>query len=193
MKSSPPELPILSFKTIPTWVAWLKKHHAKEPGLRLRLFKKGSGEKSITYAEALDVALCYGWIDGVKNTYDKKSWLQRFTPRRARSKWSKNNTGHVERLIKEKRMQPAGLVQIEAAKKDGRWEAAYGSQKNIEPPTDFLKELSKNMKAKTFFESLNKANVYAIVYRLTTAKKPETRERRMTQILEMMKEGKTFH
>lgn len=184
---------ILAFATPVKFRAWLAKNHAKSDGLWVRLFKKDSGEKSMTQDEALDEVLCQGWIDAQKRSYDERSWIQRYTPRRARSGWSKINTGHVERLIKEGRMQPAGLKQIEAAKADGRWEAAYDSPKNAKPPEDFLKELAKHKKASAFFTTLNKANVYAIVYRLQTAKKPETRERRMVAILEMLKKGEKFH
>ena len=157
------------------------------------MFKKDSGVKSVTYDEALDVALCYGWIDGQKNKHDARSWVQKFTPRRARSIWSKRNVEHVERLIAEGKMTAAGWVQIEAAKADGRWTRAYDAAKDMKVPEDFLKELSKNKKAKAFFDTLNKANTYAIAWRLQTAKKPETRERRMNALLEMMKKGEKLH
>ncbi len=186
-------LPIVTPRSPTDWRKWLEKHHMQETGIRLRLFKKDSGKQVLTYAEALDEALCFGWIDGVKNAYDDISWVQHFSPRRKRSVWSKINTGHVERLIKEGRMRPAGLAQIEAAKKDGRWEKAYSSQSAMSVPADFLSELRKSKKAQAFFDSLNKANLYAIAYRLETAKKPETRERRMRQLLQMMKEGKKLH
>ena len=159
----------------------------------LRIYKKGSGTASVTYAEALDVALCYGWIDSHKRPKDTRSWLQRFGPRRARSVWSRLNTQHAERLIKAGRMKPAGLREVEAARKDDRWQRAYDSPGATVIPADFLKELSKNKKAKSFFEGLNKANTYAIAYRLQTAKKPETRERRMRSILAMMAKGEKFH
>ena len=191
--TKPAPLEILSFKSPVEFRRWLKKNHASSPGIWLRFFKKGSGEPTVTYAGALDQALCHGWIDGQAKPFDETSWLQRFTPRRPKSGWSKRNTQHVERLIKEGAMTPAGLKVVEAAKADGRWEAAYESPKNAMPPEDFLKELGKDKKAKAFFETLNKANLYAIVYRLHTAKKPETRERRMKLILAMMKEGKKFH
>ena len=184
---------ILHFKTSVGFRRWLAKNHVKSEGLWLRISKKDEGEKSLTYAEALDQALCYGWIDGQKKPFDELSWLQKFTPRRSKSGWSKLNTRHVERLTKAGAMTPAGLEAVEAAKVDGRWEAAYASPKNAGPPEDFLKELAKNKKAKAFFETLNKANVYSIVYRLQTAKKPETREKRMKTILAMMEEGKAFH
>ena len=173
--------------------AWLGREHVRSPGIWLRFFKKASGEKSVTYAEALDVALCFGWIDGQVKPFDDKSWLQKFTPRRARSNWSKRNVGHVERLTKDGLMEKAGLAAIEAAKADGRWAAAYDSPRNMQAPPDFLERLKKNKKAYAFFQSLTRANVYAITYRLQTAKKPETRERRMAAILDMMRRGEKFH
>ncbi len=193
MPDSPPDSEIISFTTPAKFRSWLTKNQSKADGLWLRLFKKGSGEKSITYAEALDEALCHGWIDAQKRSYDEISWIQRFTPRRTRSGWSKINTGHAERLIKEERMTATGLQQIEAAKADGRWTAAYDSPRNAAPPEDFLKALGKDKKAKAFFETLNRSNVYAIVYRLQTAKKPETREKRMAMILGMLSRGEKFH
>jgi uncharacterized protein YdeI (YjbR/CyaY-like superfamily) len=183
----------LHFKTSANFRRWLEENHAESEGIWLRIYKKDSPEKSLTYAEALDQALCYGWIDGQKKPLDKLSWLQRFTPRRPKSGWSKINTQHVERLIKAGAMTPAGMEAVEAAKADGRWESAYVSSKNASPPEDFLQELSKNKKAEAFFKTLNKANVYAIVYRLETAKKPATREKRMKMILAMMERGETFH
>jgi uncharacterized protein YdeI (YjbR/CyaY-like superfamily) len=183
----------LIFKSALEFRAWLEENHSKSEGLWLRIFKKDSGRESITYAEALDQSLCYGWIDGQKKALDEYSWLQRFTPRRAKSGWSKVNTGHAERLIEAGRMTIAGLKAVESAKSDGRWKAAYISPRNATPPEDFLKALRKDKKAKAFFETLNKANVYSIVYRLQTAKKPETRERRMKMILEMLSRGEKFH
>jgi len=162
-------------------------------GVWLRISKKAAADKSLTYAEALDQALCYGWIDGQKKPFDKLSWLQKFTPRRSKSGWSELNTRHVERLTQAGAMKAAGLKAVAAAKADGRWQAAYASPKNASPPKDFLKELAKNKKAEAFFETLNRANVYSIVYRLQTAKKTETREKRMKTILAMMEAGKAFH
>jgi uncharacterized protein YdeI (YjbR/CyaY-like superfamily) len=184
---------ILQFKTSADFRRWLGKNSASSDGIWLRLYKKDSNEKSLTYAEALDQALCHGWIDGQAKPYDERSWFRKFTPRRSRSGWSKLNTKHVERLIESGAMTPAGLRVVEAAKSDGRWKAAYASPKNAVLPEDFLKELAKNKRAETFLKSLNKANVYSIVYRLQTAKKPETRAKRMKMILAMMDEGKTFH
>ena len=159
----------------------------------MRIFKKGSGEKSVTYAEALDQALCFGWIDGLKESFDEVSWIQKFTPRRTRSVWSKLNTQHAGRLIEAGAMTAAGLKVIEEAKADGRWGAAYDSSKNAAPPEDFLRELAKNRKAEAFFKSLSRANVYSIVFRLQTARNVETRARRLELILSMMKQGRKFH
>jgi len=159
----------------------------------LRIFKKASGRPSITYAEALDEALCFGWIDGLKHSHDELSWLQKFTPRRPRSGWSKINTQHAERLIRAGQMQPPGRAQVEAAKNDGRWTAAYHSSMHATFPDDFLTALGKNKSAKAFFDSLNQANRYAIAYRLQTAKRPETRQRRMETILGMLRRGESFH
>jgi uncharacterized protein YdeI (YjbR/CyaY-like superfamily) len=187
------DLPILSFTTTKELTSWFAKHHAVSVGIWMRLFKNKSGVTTITYAEALDVALCYGWIDGQKKTFDTESWLQKFTPRRPKSIWSKKNREHIARLDKSGKMKAAGLKQVEAAKADGRWEQAYDSPSNMVVPADFLKELAKNKKAETFFKTLNKANTYAIVWRLQTAKKTETRDKRMKAILEMLKRGEKFH
>jgi uncharacterized protein YdeI (YjbR/CyaY-like superfamily) len=184
---------ILHFRSSAEFRKWLAKNHRRPDGIWLRICKKDSQESSVTYAEALDEALCYGWIDGQKQRHDDSSWLQKFTPRRRQSGWSKINTQHAERLIQAKRMKPAGHAEIDAAKKDGRWTAAYDSPSKSKIPEDFLATLRKDRKAYAFFESLNKANLYAIAYRLQTAKKPETRQKRMETILEMMAKGKAFH
>lgn len=159
----------------------------------MKFFKKNSGVKSITYSEALDEALCWGWIDSQAKTFDEKAYLQRFTPRKRRSIWSKRNRDHVARLVKAGRMQPPGQAQVDAAKTDGRWEAAYDSPKNTKVPPDFLKRLAQNKKAQKFFETLNRTNTYAIAWRLQTAKKPETREKRLRELLQMMIAGKKLH
>lgn len=184
---------VLLFETPEQFSNWFANHHKDTPSIWLRMYKKNSGGTSINYDQALDEALCYGWIDGIVKKYDNESYLQRFTPRRPGGNWSKRNTEHVERLIRENRMKPSGLAEVDAAKKDGRWEAAYGSPANIKIPDDFLAELSKDKKAKEFFDSLSKANIYAIAYRLQTAKKPETIERRKKKILEMLKNSEKFH
>jgi len=187
------DLSILSFDSVKKWEVWLEKNHADSYGIWIKFFKKNSGVKSLSYSEALDVALCYGWIDSQSKGIDEVSYLQKFTPRRSKSIWSKINTGHIERLIKEGRMKPAGFRQVEEAKKDGRWIDAYDSPANITFPEEFLKMLSKNKKAKAFFKTLNKTNTYAIAWRLQTAKKPETKKRRMDKILEMLENGEKFH
>lgn len=186
------ELEVEGFESALAFREWLE-HHPRSNGIWLRIYKKGSGKASVTYAEALDQALCFGWIDGQKKPLDGESWLQKFTPRRARSGWSKVNTRHAERLIASGEMTAAGMREIEAAKADSRWSAAYDSFGNAKAPEDFLKALSQNPKAKALFETLNKTNLYAITYRLQTAKKPETRERRMRQIIEMLDRGEKFH
>jgi uncharacterized protein YdeI (YjbR/CyaY-like superfamily) len=171
----------------------LAKNHELSNGVWLQLEKKDSNRRSLTYAKALDAALCHGWIDGQKKANDGRSWLQKFCRRGPKSGWSKRNTEHVERLIKAGKMKTAGLAAVEAAKEDGRWKAAYDSQGNSKIPADFLKALGRGKKALAFFNSLNKANLYSIAFRLQTAKTPETREKRMRAILEMMAKGKKFH
>lgn len=185
--------PVLSFKTANAFEKWLAKNHDKISGIQLRFFKKESGEKTITYKEAIDEALCYGWIDGQANKYDDRSWIQKFTPRRPRSIWSKKNTENIERLTELGKMKPSGLAEVEKAKTDGRWEKAYDSPGQMQIPDDFMKLLSKNKKTKAFFESLNKANKYAIGWRLQTAKKPETREKRVKLIIDMLSKEEKFH
>jgi uncharacterized protein YdeI (YjbR/CyaY-like superfamily) len=187
------DLSIVSFQSAQEWEEWLAENHASSVGVWLRFFKNGSGKPTVTHDEALDAALCYGWIDGQGKKYDELSWLLKFTPRRAGSIWSRRNTEHVERLIQENRMQPPGFAEVEAAKADGRWERAYDSPSKMTVPEDFLEELSKNQEAKAFFETLNKASIYAIAWRLQTAKKPETREKRMKAILTMLAKGEKFH
>lgn len=183
---------ILSFKSPAEWEKWLNKNHAAAEGVWLRFFKKASGVKSVSYAEALDGALCYGWIDSQMKGYDENSYIQKFTPRRKKSVWSKVNREKVARLIKDKKMAPAGAAAIAEAKKDGRWDAAYDPPSAMTMPADLAKELRKDKKAEAFFKSLNKANVYVVLWRLQTAKKPETRARRMKAILGMLKAGKKF-
>jgi len=187
------DLPVVLFESARDWEKWLAKHHARSSGVWLRMAKKGSGKISVTYAEALDEALCFGWIDSQIRTYDESSWVQKFGPRKTTSGWSKLNTGHVARLTKAGKMKPAGLKEVQAAKRDGRWERAYDSPAAARPPADFLKALEKNKKAKAFFGALEKRNTYAIIYRLQTAKKPETRAARMRTILDMLAKGKKFH
>jgi uncharacterized protein YdeI (YjbR/CyaY-like superfamily) len=193
MSAKQVELPIFTPKTHKEFERWLGVHHQKSPGVWVRFFKKDSGKKDFTYAEALDVALCFGWIDSQLKTYDKESYIQKFTPRGPKSVWSKRNKEHVARLIEEKRMKPAGLAQVKAAQRDGRWEGAYDSPKNMQAPADFMRELKKNKNAHAFYKTLNRANQYAIGWRLQTAKKLETRQKRMRAILAMLAKGQKFH
>lgn len=185
--------PTLCFSSADEFRRWLLKHHATHPGIWLKLAKKGNDRASITYAEALDEALCYGWIDGQKKPFDELDWLQKFTRRGPRSVWSKVNVGNVERLTRAGRMQPAGQAAVDAAKADGRWERAYHSSSTAEMPADFLAALARQPKALAFYETLNKANRYAIFYRLTNAKKPETRARRLKEFVAMLKRGEKLH
>lgn len=187
MKST--ELPIQPFAGKKKWADWLAKQHAKSPGVWLKLAKKGSAISSVTYEEALEVALCYGWIDGQKKGFDDQYWLQKFTPRGPKSIWSKINTEKAERLIANSEMQPAGLQAVEAAKRDGRWAAAYASQKNITIPEDFRSVLDRNPKAREFFETLKSAERYSFLFRIQTAKKPETRAKRIRQFIGMLEKG----
>ncbi len=186
-------LPTKSFTTAAAFETWLSKNHEKSTGIWIKIFKKDSGKKTVTYAEALDVALCYGWIDGQKQPHDEHAWLQKFCPRRARSIWSKKNIGHVERLIKEGRMTPAGLQAVEKAKADGNWQKAYDSPSKMTIPDYFLKELGKNKKAEAYFKTLNKTNLFSIGFRLQTAKKEETRIKRTKAIIAMLARGDKFH
>jgi uncharacterized protein YdeI (YjbR/CyaY-like superfamily) len=186
-------LPVLSFPSQAAWRAWLAEHHAASSGLWLKIAKQGSGTATVTYAEAIEAALCYGWIDGQKDRFDDASWLQRFTPRGQRSKWSKINRGKAEELMARGEMQPAGHREVERAKADGRWQAAYASQSAATVPDDLQQELEKNPAARDFFATLSSVNRYAILYRLHDAKKPETRARRLAKFVAMLNEGRTIH
>jgi uncharacterized protein YdeI (YjbR/CyaY-like superfamily) len=187
------EYEVISFTDVKKWNNWLSKNHHKTDGIWLRFFKKDSGVKTITYIMALEEALCFGWIDGQVKKYDDKSWIQKFTPRRAKSMWSKRNVERAEQLISLKRMKPAGIMEINKAKEDGRWGSAYDSPSMMNIPDDFLKKLSENKKASKFFETLNRINKYTIAWRLQTATKPEIRQKRMSQILEMLSKNEKFH
>ncbi|HWS00069.1 MAG TPA: YdeI/OmpD-associated family protein [Prolixibacteraceae bacterium] len=187
------ELPIIPFSSQEEWEKWLEANHAISDGIWLQIYKKGSGIPSVVYSEALDEALCYGWIDGQLKSGDEKFYLQRFTPRRPRSTWSKRNIEHVARLEQQGKMKSSGWKAIEKAKADGRWENAYDSQANFKVPEDLLEELSKNQKSLEFFESLNKLNRYAICWRIQSAKNPVIRTKRMKMILEMLTKGEKFH
>lgn len=183
----------MGFASANAFERWLARNHSEQSGIWLRIFKKDSRRATVTYAEALDVALCYGWIDGQKQRGDEESFLQRFTPRGKRSAWSKINTGHVERLTREGRMKPAGVAAVEAAKQDGRWAAAYSSWGTFEMPGEFAAALAKSPKASEFFATLSKPNRYAIFYRLTTAKRPETKARRLQEFIAMLERGEKLH
>jgi uncharacterized protein YdeI (YjbR/CyaY-like superfamily) len=185
--------PLLSFASKDDFEIWLAEHHASSDGIWIKYAKKGSGLESVVYAEALDVALCFGWIDGQSKPIDDTHYMQRFTPRRARSKWSKRNVGKVEALIAEGKMRPAGHAEIERAKADGRWDAAYDSASNMEVPPDLQAELSARPAAAAAFAALNKTNRYSILYRLHDAKKPETRARRLEQFVAMLERGETLY
>ncbi len=186
-------LPILLFETQQDWEAWLAGHHVEAGGAWLKIAKKATGANSVSYAEALESALCYGWIDGQKATFDEQYWLQKFSPRRSKSIWSKVNCDKAMALIAEGRMQPAGLRQVESAKADGRWEQAYASQSKMTVPDDLQSELDKNPAAQEFFNTLNSVNRYAILFRIQTAKKAETRSARIRKFVEMLAKGETIY
>jgi len=188
----PDDLPIQHFKDQKDWEKWLTTN-AGGKGIWLQIAKKDSGIASVNYAQALEVALCHGWIDGQKRGHDERFFLQRFTPRRPRSLWSKINIGHVERLIAAGRMQSGGLREVEAAKADGRWEAAYRSFSDMEVPTELAAALKKNKKARAFFDQLDRTNRYAFCWRVHTAKKPETRRARAEKFVEMLAKGEKIH
>ena len=173
--------------------AWLKKNHATSDGIWLAIAKKAGAAKSVSYVEAVEIALCWGWIDGQKQKLDDDHSLQRFTPRRPRSNWSKVNVDRIEALTKAKRMQPSGLAEVEKAKADGRWAKAYDSPSNMTVPDDLAAALKKNKQAAAFFETINASNRYAILWRIQDAKKPETRASRIEKFVAMLAEGKTLH
>ena len=185
--------PILTLASEAAWEAWLDAEHATSDGVWLKFAKKGSGVETVVYAEALDVALCYGWIDSQVARLDERFYLQKFTPRRARSKWSHINREKIEALTKQGRMKPAGLEQVELAKADGRWEAAYGSPANVQMPDDLQAALDASPKAAEFWAGLNKSNRFAILYQLQDAKKPETRARRLEKFVEMLERGEKLY
>ena len=187
------ELPVKPFKSKKAWAAWLERHHDSSSGVWLKIAKKGSGIASVTHPEALEVALCYGWIDGQRDKLDDVYFLQRFTPRRPRSKWSRINRDKAIALIESREMKPAGLREVEAAKADGRWAAAYAGQRTIEVPDDLLAALKKNARARKFFETLTGSNRYAILYRIQDAKRPETRARRIEKFIAMLENHETLH
>ena len=188
-----PELPVLAFESRKAWERWLAKEHARSDGVRVKLAKKGSGIASVSFAEALEVALCYGWIDSQGSRFDENYYLQRFTPRRARSKWSQINREKVTALIEGGKMKPAGLAQVERAKADGRWDAAYAPQSQATIPDDLARALEGNERAGEFFAGLDSQNRYAVLHRIQDAKRPETRARRIREYVAMLAEGRKLH
>ena len=186
------DLPVKPFRSVAAWEKWLHANHTKSKGIWMQIAKKASGIPSVTYQEALDVALCYGWIDGQKRPRDADTWLQRFTPRGPRSVWSKINTAKADALIEAKRMRPAGLAAIEAAKASGRWESAYQPWSDPDVPSDLAAALDASPNAKAFFETLRGRNRYAIIYRVSTAKRPETRARRIADFVARLERKETL-
>jgi uncharacterized protein YdeI (YjbR/CyaY-like superfamily) len=187
------DLPTLLFTTPPEFEAWLEENHAQSPGLWLKIAKKGTDPPSVTYAEGLELALCFGWIDSQKRGFDERHFLQRFTPRRPRGRWSRINREKAEALLAAGAVRPAGLAEIEAAKADGRWEAAYEGARTAKVPADLQRELDASPAAAGFFAGLDGANRYAILYRLDEAKKPETREKRLRKFVAMLERGEKIH
>jgi uncharacterized protein YdeI (YjbR/CyaY-like superfamily) len=186
-------LPRISFPSAAEWEEWLEDNHAVSAGVWVRMAKKDAGIESVRYPEVLESALCFGWIDGRREALDERYFLQRFTPRRPRSRWSRINREKAERLIADGRMRAAGLAEVERARADGRWEAAYEGQKTITVPDDLQRELDARPQAKVFFAGLSRQNRYAILYRLQDAKKPETRVRRLAKFVAMLEAGEAIH
>jgi uncharacterized protein YdeI (YjbR/CyaY-like superfamily) len=186
-------LPTIAFAAPSDWEGWLEENHAASEGVWIKMAKKGAGIESVRYPEVLESALCFGWIDGRREALDERHFLQRFTPRRPRSRWSRINREKAERLIAAGRMRPAGLAEVERAKADGRWEAAYEGQRSIAVPDDLRRELDARPEAKAFFAELNSQNRYAILYRLQDAKRPETRARRLATFVAMLEARETIH
>jgi uncharacterized protein YdeI (YjbR/CyaY-like superfamily) len=189
----PDPLPVMTFESTDAWDTWLAAHHADSPGLWLKIAKKGAAGRTVSYSDALDVALCHGWIDGQKGRHDDEYWLQRFTPRKPGGNWSKINTERAAALMASGRMRPAGLREVERAQADGRWEQAYESQSRVTVPEDLARALAANERARAFFATLDSANRYAILYRIGTAKKPETRAKRIDTFVAMLSEHKKIH
>ncbi len=189
----PQDVPAIAFASAEAWRAWLDHHHTEARGVWLKIAKQGGDRASLTYDQALEAALCYGWIDGQKGRFDEHHWLQRFTPRRPRSKWSAANRERAEALVERGRMRPAGLREIERAKADGRWQAAYAGQRSAAVPEDLRLALDAKPDAAAFFATLDRANRYAILYRIADAKRPETRTRRIETFVEMLARHETVH
>src|SRR4051794_8164116 len=185
--------PVLRFATAADFEAWLDANHDRHPGIWLEIAKKGSRDRSVSYAEAIELALCFGWIDGQKRRGDDEHWLQRFTPRSTRSRWSKINRDKAEQLIAAGRMRPAGLTEVDRARVDGRWAAAYEGQRDATIPDDLAHELDRDPKAAAAFAKLDAQNRYSIVWRINDAKRPETRARRVAKYLDMLRRGERIH
>lgn len=193
MKTPAAELPVLLFKQPRDWARWLDAHHAGGMGVWMQIAKKDAGLRSVTYPEALELALCYGWIDGQKKSHDASSWLQKFTPRGAKSIWSQINRGKALALMDSGQMKPAGLREVERAREDGRWDAAYEPQRTAGMPEDLAAALQATPRAGAFFAELDSRNRYAVLFRLQTAKKAETRARRLAQFVDMLARQEKFY
>jgi uncharacterized protein YdeI (YjbR/CyaY-like superfamily) len=187
------DLPVLTAASREAWEAWLAEEHGRSLGVWLRIARKGARAETVSYPEALEVALAYGWIDGQKARLDDEHWLQRFTPRKAGSTWSKRNRAMAAELVERGEMKPSGLRAVEAAKADGRWDAAYDGQRDATVPADLARALAGNERARAFFETLDSTNRYAILYRVQDARKPETRARRIERYVEMLARHETIH
>jgi uncharacterized protein YdeI (YjbR/CyaY-like superfamily) len=187
------DLPILQLADQRAWERWLEANHDSVAGVWLRTAKKSASQRTVTHPEALESALCFGWIDGQRIPHDESFFLQRFTPRKARSRWSQLNRDKAERLIAQRRMRPAGLSQVESAKADGRWQSAYEPQSRATVPEDFRQALERNPQAKAFFKTLRGQNRYAFLYRIQDARRPETRRKRIETFVTMLEAGRTLY
>jgi len=188
-----PDLPVKRFASAAAWERWLARNHASSRGIWLEIAKKGAAATTVSYSEAVDVALCRGWIDGVRHKQDETYFRQRFTPRTRTSRWSRINRDKVEALVDAGRMRPSGQAEVDAAKADGRWDAAYPGSRSIEVPDDLVRALRRNARARRAFEALDSRNRYAILYRIHDAKRPETRAQRIARFVDMLAEGRTIH
>ena len=193
VKAKAPDYPTRAFATVEAWEAWLARHHASAPGLWVKFAKKGSGQRSMEFPPALEAALCFGWIDGLRRGVDAQSYVQKFTPRARRSLWSKVNREKVLALIAAGRMQPAGLAEVQRAQADGRWDAAYDSPSRATVPDDLAAALRARPRAEAFFATVSATNRYAVLHRVHTAKRPETRARRIAQFVDMLERGEVIH
>jgi uncharacterized protein YdeI (YjbR/CyaY-like superfamily) len=193
MAEQVPDLPVMEFASAKAWEAWLKRHHDSSDGVWLKIAKQGTGVVTVTMPEVIDIALCWGWIDGLRHRHDDVYFRQRMTPRKARSRWSQINRDKAEALVAGGRMRAAGQREIDAAKADGRWDAAYAGSRTITVPDDLTRALRRNAKARRAFEQLDSQNRYAILYQIHDVKRPETRARRIEQFVAMLAEGRTSH